>query len=291
MRYRTLDLRALQSFVTVVDTGSFTAAADRQNYSQSAISMQLRRLEDDLGVALLVRDTRVVEPTQPGREVLGYAREMLRLNGEVRNKLAEREVAGTVRLGLPIDYAPYIPGTLTMFAERYPFVEIEVHSDHSIRLIEQARAGEIDMAIVTRAPGETGGTQLRREPLVWVAAPGTATYKQEPLPLAISSADNCVFRAAAAAQLDAAGRQWRVAYDSHALAAQRVPVGVGLAVTATIPSLVGPDLEILDPATAQLPELPAMDVRLHRSPGRASQTAAYLADLLIERIRDNRQID
>jgi DNA-binding transcriptional LysR family regulator len=288
VRRRPFDLRALQSFATVVDTGSFTAAAAQLNYSQSAVSMQLRRLETELGVVLLERDSRVIKPTRSGREVLGYAREMLRLSGELRHTLAKREVAGTVRLGLPVDYAPYIPGTLAMFAQRYPFVEIAVRSELSVTLIEQAQTGEIDMAIVTRASQATGGNRLRREPLVWVAAPGTATYRQDPLPLAMSPEGLCAFRAVVTARLDAMGRRWRTAYESQAFATQRIPVSAGLAVAATLPSLIGPDLEILDPDTAGLPELPTMDIRLYRSPGRASEAVACLADLIIERVRDSR---
>lgn len=288
MRNRALDLRALQSFVTIVSTGSFSAAAERLNYSQSAVSMQIRRLEEELGVTILTRVSGAITPTRSGLEVLGYAREMLRLNGELQQKLAEHEVAGTVRLGLPIDYAPYIPGTLTLFAERYPLVELEVRSEFSVTLIEQTRTGEIDLAIVTREPESTGGTRLRREPLVWVCAPGTAVHLQEPLPLAISPEGFCAFRAAATARLDARGRDWRTAYEGQAFATQRIPVSAGLAIAVTIPSLVGPELEILDPETAGLPELPMMDIRLYRSPGRAGKAATFLAELVIERIRDSR---
>lgn len=291
MRHRTLDLRALQSFVTVVSTGSFSAAAKQLSYSQSAVSMQLKRLEDDLGVDVLMRRSGTVEPTRFGLEVLGYAREMLRLDAELQHKLAEREVAGTVRLGVPIDYAPYIPGTLTLFAERYPFVEMEVRSEFSVTLIEQARAGEIDMAIVTRETEATGGTQLRREPLVWVAAPGALVHKQEPLPLAMSPEGFCAFSSAATQRLDAAGRRWRIAYESQAFATQRIPVAAGLAIAVGIPSLIGPDLTSMAPAETGLPELPMIDIRLHRSPGRASRAASYLADLIIERIRDSRHME
>ncbi len=288
MRNRPLDLRALQSFAAVVDTGSFTAAAKQLNYSQSAVSMQLRRLEAELDLDLLIRDSPRVKPTRPGREVLGYTREMLRLNGELQQTLAQREVAGTVRLGLPIDYAPYIPSTLTLFAERYPFVEIEVRSELSVTLIEEVRAGDIDMVIVTRESNASGGNRLRREPLVWVAAPGTAVHERDPLPLAISPEGLCAFRAAATSHLDAQGMAWRTAYESQAFAAQRIPVAAGLAIAPTLPSLIGPDLEILDPATTGLPKLPTMDIRLYRSPGRASEAAACLAELIIEHVRDSR---
>jgi len=288
MKYRTLSLTALQSLVTVIATGSVTTAARRLNYSQSAVSMQIRRLEDDLDVELLKRNARTLELTRAGREVLGYAREMLRLNEELQNHLAEQEVAGTVRLGLPVDYAPYITDTLTRFAENYPLVEMEVHSGMSVDLVEQTRAGDLDMAIVTREPETSGGITLRREPLVWVAAPGSTAYQQTPLPLALSLKGVCAFRHAATQRLNAAGKAWRTAYESETFAAQRIPVSVGLAITVTIPSLIGPDLEILDTETASLPELPAIDIRLQRSPGRSSRAARSLADLLIERIRDHR---
>lgn len=288
MRHRTLDLKALQSFVTVVSAGSVTAAAQQLSYSQSAVSMQLRRLEDSLGVILLKRNAQTPEPTRLGREVLGYAREMLRLNGELQERLAEQEIAGTVRLGLPVDYAPYIAGTLTLFAERYPRVEMEVHSDLSVNLVELTRAGDLDMAIVTREPERSGGVRLRREPLVWVAAPGSTAHLQDPLPLALSLEGVCAFRNAATQRLDAAGRSWRTAYESQTFTTQRIPVSASLAVTVAIPSLLGPDLEILDASEAGLPELPLMDIRLHRSPGRASRAAGCLADLLVERIRDHR---
>jgi DNA-binding transcriptional LysR family regulator len=290
MRHRTLDLRTLQSFTTIVSARSFTAAAEHLNYSQSTVSMQIKRLEAELGIAVLTHEAGIVRPTRAGLEVLGYAREMLRLDAELRNKLARREVAGTVRLGLPVDYAPYIPGTLTLFAERYPRVELAVRSEFSVTLIEQARAGEIDMAIVTRELDAPGGVRLRREPLVWVAAPGASVQLQEPLPLAISPEGICAFRAAATTRLDAVGRRWRTAYEGQAFATQRVPVEAGLAVTVAIPSLVGTNLEILDSDTAGLPELPMIDIRLHRSPGRASQPATYLADLIVERVRDNRNV-
>jgi DNA-binding transcriptional LysR family regulator len=288
MRHRTLDLKALQSFAAVLSAGSFTAAAKQLDYSQSAVSMQIRRLEDELGMNLLKRNSQTPEPTWVGREVLGYAREMLRLDRELRERLADQEIAGTVRLGLPTDYAGYIAGTLSLFAERYPLVEMEVYSDLSANLVEMTRASDIDLAIVTRPAEAKGGTLLRREPLVWVASPGSTAPQQEPLPMAVTLDEACVFRNAATQCLDAVGRRWRTAYESQTFITQRIPVSLGLALTVAIPSLLGPDLESLDAPKANLPELPMMDIRLHRSPGRASRAAQGLAELLTERIRDHR---
>lgn len=284
MRIHTLNLRALQTLVAVADTESFTAAARQLNYSQSTVSMQLQRLESELGVELLQRGRRGIKTTRPGLEVLGYAREMLRLNSELNLRLKKQEVTGTVRLGVPADFAPYLPGTLALFAEQFPLVEMEVRSELSVSLVRSVQTGEIDLAIVTRQPNSPGGTRLRREPLVWVAAPGTTAYNQEPLPLAIYPEGICEFRAAATSRLDAAGRRWRAAYESRAFTALRSPVSVGLAVTIAIPSMVDAGLEVLDPASTGLPELPFIDITLHRRPGRASSAANYLAELIIQRL-------
>ena len=279
-----LDLKALQSFIAIVETGSFTAAAAQMRYSQSAISMQVQRLETALGVALLVRTSRRLAPTRAGRETLGYAREMLRLNNALRDRLSDSEIAGRVRLGLPADFALYLPETLGLFAERHPQVELEVRSEFSVTLVEQVDAGDIDMAIVTRESDIAGGYQLRRESLVWVTAPGSGAHLRRPLPMAMWPDGICAFRTAATDALDAAGRPWRSAFESQAFGALRATVLAGLAVTVAIPSMVDDDLQILDPDTAGLPRLPAIDIRLYRGRERATQAAASLADLIIERV-------
>ena len=286
MRAPVLDLKALQSFVAIVESGSFTAAAKQMNYSQSAISMQLQRLEESLGVALLARTSRQLKPTRAGREALGYAREMLRLNAELRERLSDSEIAGKVRLGLPADFALYLPETLALFAERYPQVEMEVRSELSVTLVKQVTACEIDMAIVTRESSARGGKQLRREPLVWVAAPGSGAYLRRPLPLAVWPQGSCAFRSAATAALDRAGIAWRSAYENQAFGALRATVIAGLAVTVAIPSMVDSELRILQPEEVGLPELPTIDIRLYRSTGRATLAATSLADLIVERVQN-----
>ncbi|ROO24203.1 LysR family transcriptional regulator [Salinisphaera orenii MK-B5] len=284
MRPPVLDLRALQSLVAILDTASFTRAAEQLNYSQSAISMQIKRLEAELGTRLIERGS-VLRPTRQGRQALGHAREMLRLNSELRQRVAESEVAGRVRLGMPADFAFYLPDTLTVFAERYPQVETEVRTELSDALVRSVAAGEIDLAIVTRQAHSPGGTRLRREPLKWVGAPGSAAHRQEPLPLALYPENTCEFRQAATRRLDAIGRAWRPAYVSQAFAALHSPVSAGLAVTVATPSMLGAHLEILDEDATGLPPLPEVDIAMHRRPGRLGYAARQLADLLVERLR------
>ncbi|WP_162622773.1 LysR family transcriptional regulator [Salinisphaera orenii] len=280
MRNQTLDLAALQSLVTVVDCDSVTTAAARLNYSQSAVSMQLRRLETQLGTPLLTRTSRRIELTPAGVEAVGTAREMLRQNAELQAKLSARDVGGRVRLGIPADFTTYLPRPLARFAELYPRAQLEVRTELSAVLVERVRAGELDLAIVTRQTNSPGGSRLRREPLVWVGAPGGAAHQYETLPLAMYPKGYCEFRSAATARLDAAGRAWRAAYESQTFAALSSPVGVGLAITLAIPSMVDKHMAILDPAACNLPELPKVDIAVHRSPGRTSKAVACLDELI-----------
>ncbi len=284
MREPVHSLRALHTLVAVVDSGSFTAAAERLHYSQSAVSSQIQRLEQTIGIALLSRTTRRLTPTPTGREVLGYAREMLRLDALMTEQLAKKSIAGKITLGLPADFAVYIPETLSMFAERHPRVELDVRSDISEALIDQVANGSIDMAIVTRGTFEQGGLKLRREPLIWVTAPGSNAHLRDPLPLALWPDGTCAFRGAALGALTRQGRDWRLGYESQAFNALRASVLAGLTITVAIPSMIDPDLIELKPETGSLPVLPEIDIRLVRQAGPSTSASDSLAELIVDRV-------
>jgi DNA-binding transcriptional LysR family regulator len=286
MRPRTLDLGQLRTFVMVADTGTVTGAADRLAYTQSAVSMQIKRLETVLEVTLLQREGRNVVVTGSGQRLLGYARRMLALNDEAWTDLRSRPVTGIVRLGIPDDYAPLLPGTLAYFRRAYPAVELEVHCGLSVDLVERVRAGGLDMAVVTRQRNSPGGEVLRREPLVWAASRDHEPELGDPLDLALFSAGKDVFRELALARLDAAGRGWRVAYTSQSLTGARPAVDAGLAITVITRSMLTPDLRVLDESSG-LPALPSVEIALHRAPGRPSEPARQLAMLLQDRLREN----
>jgi len=279
------DLGLLRSFVGVLDAGGFTAAARALNTTQSTVSMQVRRLEEQVGTPLLRRLGRQVEPTSEGARLLGHARHLLALNDQAWGDLTSAALSGRVRLGVPDDYAFYLPEIIRSFRERYPSVELELHCDLSVALMRRLEAGQLDLALVTRQPRSPGGEVLRREPLVWVAAQGHAPETEPTLPLSLFPQDTCAFRGRALAALSEAGRPWRVVYTSMSLTGQQAIVGAGLAVTVLIPSVVAPNLRVLESGgDGGLPVLPAVEIALHRRPGRPPEAVRRLSEMIRERV-------
>lgn len=262
-----LDPDLLRSFVLIAEGGSFTRAAHAVGRTQSAVSMQIRRLEETLGQPLLRRDGRGVEPTRHGLWLLERARRVLALNDEIVASFHAPPMAGQVRLGSPDDYAlRYLPPILARFAESHPAVEVEVVCTDSTDLIARLAAGSLDLTLVSdgNQPPGAPGAALYRGPLSWIGAERHAPQKREPLPLALARA-NCVWHRAAIAALDAAGRRWRVAYTSASQAGTLAPALAGLAVTVGLPGPLPPGLVRLGPADG-LPPLPDFAIALLRGP-------------------------
>src|SRR6185369_3234708 len=164
----TLDLDQLRTFVAIVETGSFTKAADAVFKTQSAVSMQMRRLEERIGKPIFTRDGRASKLSEDGERLLGYARRMVRLSDETLAAFDETELSGSVRLGTPDDYADrFLPEILARFARSNPRVEVSVICEPSLTLQEMARTGDVDLAIVTHC-GEGNTEVVRQEPLLWV---------------------------------------------------------------------------------------------------------------------------
>src|SRR6185312_8216931 len=180
-----LDLDQLRTFVAIAETGSFTKAADVVFKTQSAVSMQMRRLEERIGKPIFVRDGRASRLTEEGERLLGYARRMVRLSEETVAAFDETELQGSVALGTPDDYADrFLPEVLARFARSNPRVEVSVVCEPSITLMEMARTGDIDLAIVTDC-GEMPTEVIRQEPLLWVGSNHHAAEREEILPLAL----------------------------------------------------------------------------------------------------------
>ena len=285
MRPRNLDLGLLRTFATLADEGTVTAAADRLAYTQSAVSMQLRRLEQSLDTRLVRKEGRRLALTGDGRRLLGYARRLLALNDEAWTDMRAKPVTGLVRLGIPDDYASLLPPTLSYFGQLYPSVELEVHCALSVELVRQVRRGVLDLAVVTRQRNSPGGEVLRREPLVWAASRMQEPQLADPLPLALFSAGADVFRELALGALETAGRSWRIAYTSQSLTGVRPAVDAGLAIAVVARSMLTPELRPLDESSG-LPLLPAVEIALHRPPGRPSEPARQLAGLIQDQMGD-----
>ena len=158
---RTLDLAALRSFLAIVEHGGVTRAAKRLNLTQSAVSMQLKRLEDGLGHILLERARKGMTPTAAGEQLASYARRMLELNDEALARLTEPSYQGDLILGAPHDVVyPHVPEVLRLFARAYPRVRIALHSSYTQQLKEQLKRGEIDVILTTETHPDAGAEVL-----------------------------------------------------------------------------------------------------------------------------------
>lgn len=280
--YPSIDTELLRTFVAIADHGGFTRAGEVVNRTQSAVSMQMKRLEEDLiQRPLFQKDGRTVSLTIEGQVLLGYARRILKLHGEVFNTLREPHMVGVVKIGSPDDYVMrFLPGILQRFAQAYPLVQIEVHCEPSRQLLQRQ---DLDLSIVTREPGTEIGQILRQERFVWMVAQGFYPHEQSPMPLAMFNTD-CFCRTWACNALDTMQRDYRIAYTSASLAAISAVVTAGLAVTAQLESLLTPDLRIIGEAE-QMPQLPLASIVLLRNPKNPSPITECLAEHIAEGFR------
>lgn len=266
MNYPDFQIDWLRAFVAVVDAGSLSGAAPLVHRSQSAVSMQIKKLETALGRPVLLRGPRHLEVTPAGAELLSYARRVLDLQAEAHAALFGPKLAGRVRLGVPDDYASaYLTPVLRSFAHRYQGVEIELTCEQSTSLIPRLGRGELDLALVSRDKPQRGRF-LFDEPLVWVGAAQYEVWRRDPLPIAVYESASMA-RQATLSALAARSRAYRIVYHSSSLAGQLAAVESGLAVAVLTRCSVPPHLQILQnlPAEFDLPPLDAMHVAVLRS--------------------------
>ena len=262
-----LQLDWLRAFVAAVDAGSLTAAAPLVHRSQSAVSMQLAKLEAAIGRPVLSRGPRHLELTAAGRTLLPNARRLLELHGRTVAALGEPDVVGRVRLGVPDDYASsYFAPVARRFVAAHPGIEIVLDCEQSTALVPRALRSEIDLALVSR-DRRGRGTFLFDEPLVWVGAPAFEAWRRDPLPIAVYEPGSQARKTAVRA-LRAARRDFRIVVNTPSLAGQLAAVESGVAVAVLTRCSTPPSLRILGDR-AGLPPLPAMAVALLRSPGSA----------------------
>lgn len=252
---RTLDLAVLRSFLLIAEGRTFAETADLVGRSPSAVSLQIQKLEEELGSAVLRRNARGIEVTLAGERLLGYARRLLALNEETLAAFRVRE-ARPLRIGATQDIAEAVlPDLLRRFALEHADVELTLRIDRSQALIESVQAGAVDVAVALWREDVPNRGILAEEPMLWIGTRGCRFPEARPLPLALFEAP-CSFRTAALDRLAAAGRPARVAVTSPSLAGLRAAVeaGVGLTVR-TRHSLAGPMLADVGAALA-LPDLP-----------------------------------
>lgn len=260
-----LDPALLQGFVAVAESGSFTRAAERVHLTQSTVSQQVRRLEDQLGCALLDRSGRYVTTTPEGERLLGYARRLQQLMTEAVEQVRQTAGQGEIRLGVPEDFAAQpLTAVLAAFADTWPGVRLEVTSGLSHELWQRFQEGELDLALVKQRVGHVAGVASWPEPLCWIDSRTRPAVARDPVPL-VAFPSGGLYRGEMTHALDASGRRWRISFVSASLASIRAAVADGLGVSLLPRRLATEGHRVLD-GVAWLGTVPDLELTLHAQP-------------------------
>jgi DNA-binding transcriptional LysR family regulator len=292
MRHTNLDMDALRSFVAGMEAGSFARAASQLGRSTSAVSAQLKKLEEQAGLALVRKSGRGLALTDGGEALLSYARRLLTLNDEAVSALRGVELEGWVRLGLQEDFGETVlPQVLGRFARAHPKVRIEGRIARNSELTDKIGSGHLDLALLW----DDGGAHAMAEriavvPLCWLGAgerePAWQADGKMPLPLVALEAP-CVLRSIACQRLDARGIAWRVAFISPSLRGLWAATAAGLGIALRTPAGRPPAVRLLDPASYGLPELPSLGLELHRAAASGKNPIAdHLAVIIRQALRE-----
>ena len=275
---RNLDISALRSFVMITELGGVTRAAERLNLTQSAVSMQLKRLEEAFDQPLVSRRGRGIALTDEGEQLLSYGRRMIRLNDETWSRMMHEAFEGRITFGVPEDIVrPYITGILRDFVGAFPRARINLVSSITRLLIAEFAKGQIDIMLTTEPAHNGAGECLYRGPLQWYVGRDSGVYDQRPLPLA--SKPDCIFLPVASAALDAADIPWGSPYQANDWRDLVAFVSAGLAVETNMPYMARiKDWQEVPPA-AGLPALPDFGIFLYVREG-ASPLALQLAGII-----------
>jgi DNA-binding transcriptional LysR family regulator len=275
---RNLDLTSLRSFVTVADVGGVTRAAGFLNLTQSAVSMQIKRLEESLGQTLFLRAARRLALSPEGEQLLSYGRRMLALNDEVLSRLGTGACDGEIRLGVPHDIVyPAIPGILKRLAHCYPRVRVNLVSSFTLLMKQDFDRGEFDVIVTTEEAPDARAEVLGARQLVWIGAAEGSAWQRRPLRLGFK--DSCIFRPLAQSALDDAGIPWEMATGGESEQAVEATVAADLAVSVRLEGGL-PTGTVPVPGDNALPQLGAMRVGLYRSQRRKDEVVEMLLNEL-----------
>jgi DNA-binding transcriptional LysR family regulator len=287
-----IDTALLRTFVSLAETLNFSRTANRIGRSQSAVSAQVKKLEDLFSLRLIERDTRNVALTPDGERLLVHARQMVAAADAMLERFGVAEVAGEVRFGSPEDFASaYLPDALAAFAQAHPKVMLYVSCELTLRLVAQVETGDLDVVIVKQDGRlrHPAAKPLWREELVWVGCEdhGGRDPSQQPLPLALVAAPApCVYRSRAIEALDAAHVPWRIVFESPSFAGCAAAVRAGLGVSVMPHAMVPPGL-IAMATTDGWPPLPEAEICI-LGQARLTPAAQALATYLESRITRHR---
>jgi DNA-binding transcriptional LysR family regulator len=256
-----LDLDTLRTLVIAHDLGGFAQAADRLGRTPSAISLQMKRLQEELGTPLFRKHGRALKLTEAGQTTLGYARRMLALNDDLLETMQGATVAGAVRIGAPQDFASVLPDALRQFAALYPQTQVELRIEGNGALIEALDKGQLDLTLTIGFAERKGALLLGELPVLWIAS-RMFRIREGSLPLAVLG-PQCAFRKVVVEQLEAAGIPYRIAATSPSLDGLWTALQGGLGITART-AMQFPAPLIADKSLHSLPVLPSFPVALHR---------------------------
>ncbi|WP_310621160.1 LysR substrate-binding domain-containing protein [Flexibacterium corallicola] len=279
-----LDVDQLRTFLAIAELGSFSRAGEAVHKTQSAVSMQMRKLEERVGKPIFVKDGRNSKLSREGYRLLEYASRMVALNDETLNAFEETESSGTIRLGLPDDYVErLLPQVLASFGRINPSVMLEVECNSSAYIRDRIDQGELDVGLVTSGCELTRkGIHIRRESLHWITATNNPMHKVRPLRVATGPV-TCCWRSSAIQRLDKAKIPHVIVFSSHSASALFGAVQAGLGVGILPDSAIRSEHRIVGEREG-LPQLPPCDITLIRSDGATDPLYQTLVDHIIASI-------
>jgi len=276
-----LDIDVLRTLVAAQKLGGFGRAAEQVGRSQSAVSQQIHKLEERVGMPLFRKQGRGLELTEAGETILAYARRILDLNDEAVATVRGAAIDGVVRFGLTADFAEVgLPAALGRFKRTHPGVRIEAMVDRNAVLLERLDRGQLDLVLSLGHGARADAERIAKVPMVWIGrADGEMPWKQgEPVPLALFESP-CFCRAGAVDSLDAAGMPWRVTFTSPSLYGLFAAIEAGLGVTVRTPLGIPPALGVVGPRLG-LPKLGEIDISLHSANRELEPAAARFREIV-----------
>ena len=283
MQLANLDMDVLRTLAVAMDLGGFSKAAEWLGRSQSAVSLQMRRLEERVGRPLFRREGRGLALTDAGDVVLSYARQILELNDQAVAAARGIAIGGSVRFGVPQDFGDsWLPGVLARFSRAHPSVLIEVRVDRANKLVERIAESGLDLALMWGNPPVANTVAVQRLPMVWIGLKGYAVPRGDTVPLALFESP-CVFRQPGVEALERTHRPWRLAFTSPSLSGLWAAAAAGLGVTVRTPLGLPSPLAVLGKSSG-LPKLPQIALSLYTAQPEPPQAVARLREILIEEL-------
>ena len=274
---KNLPTELLRTYVTVVELGGFTAAAELLGRTQPAISLQVKRLEELLGYGLLVRQGQRTDQSRAGKLLYPYAKQILALNDEALAQLTTASVGGNIHFGIPSEFATrLLPKIVGRFSQVYPNVSLEVTSALSQELLEEKKRQQYDLILALHHEPIKYGDLVKYDELVWLSSDSHDVHLQDPLPLIVAP-DGCKYRERAIQQLKQHKRRWRIVYTNSDLAGIQAAVAEGLGVTVLAKSTVPDQMRQLKPSD-KLPKLGSIGISLLTQGQQMNKATEYLIE-------------